>query len=101
MILLLQIIKTNGTVSSLLKTGLAYSQIARSISTLIEEGLCTHGNELLELTAEGRLKLSQLNEKYKRFGPSGWISPKLEHEISAIDKFDIFVPSKKAIKKIR
>ncbi|QWH98164.1 winged helix-turn-helix domain-containing protein [Bacillus mycoides] len=89
-ILLLQLIKTNGSVSSLLDLGLEYSQIATYINYLVENKLVTSNDAgKLELTKLGLEKLLKLT-KVKNHNL--WISPQNEFKIEKMNKFDIYLP---------
>ncbi|KXY46890.1 winged helix-turn-helix domain-containing protein [Bacillus sp. FSL M7-1020] len=89
-ILLLQLVKTNGSVSSLLDLGLEYSQIAIYINYLVEENLATSNNDgKLELTELGLEKLKKLT---KIENNNLWISPQNEFKIEKMNKFDIYLP---------
>ncbi|MEK0224379.1 winged helix-turn-helix domain-containing protein [Bacillus proteolyticus] len=89
-ILLLQLVKTNGSVSSLLDLGLEYSQIATYINFLAENDLVTSNDAgKLEITKLGLEKLKKLT---KIENHNLWISPQNEFKIEKRNKFDIYLP---------
>lgn len=92
LILLLQIIKTNGKVDSLLKKGLEYSQIAVYLRFAIDNKYANINNGMLSITDEGVDKLASLNASYGRFKQNSWISPLEEYKIEKMNKFDIYLP---------
>lgn len=93
-LLLLQLIKNNGSIESLINRGLEYSQIAKLISFIVDEGYASYESNDLHLLKSGVDKLLELNTKFKRTNSDSWISPQDEYKIEKKDKFDIYLPEK-------
>lgn len=94
-ILLLQIIKVNGSVESLMKIGYDYVQIADDIIKFRQENVIRGVGDDISLTEKGEKLLKSLNSKLNRKGLSKWISPKMDDKIETIGIFDIYLPPKK------
>lgn len=93
---ILDIIYYQLPVDSLLQHGLEYSQIARLLSKVIQEGLVEDSEQDgLHLTKEGVKQFSKLNRKVYSSIPNNWISPCEEHRVPRIGIFDIYLPNKK------
>lgn len=92
LVLLLQLIENKGSVDSLLKLDLQYSQIADMIAFLLEDKLITLDEEGMRITSDGSSKFAELNEKLGRKKIESWISPQLEYKMEKKDKFDIYLP---------
>ncbi|MCH5138169.1 hypothetical protein JMF89_13260 [Clostridiaceae bacterium UIB06] len=92
LILLLQIIKTNGKIDSLLNKGLQYSQIVTYLNYAIDNKYAILDNGNVGITDEGLSKLKNLNIKYDRYHQNSWISPLDEYRIEKANKFDIYLP---------
>jgi len=98
LILLLQIIKNNGKIDSLIKAGFEYSQVANFINSVKNDGFVEDKNGLLIVSPIGLKKLDELNKKFRRKNADGWISPQEEYRSIKLSKNEIYVPSKKKIK---
>ncbi|SFE87811.1 hypothetical protein [Spirosoma endophyticum] len=94
-ILLLQIIKVNGSVDSLVKIGYNYAQIAEAIVSLRQGNIIKGVENDIILTEEGNKLLKTLNKSANRTGISKWVSPKMDDKIEPIGIFDIYLPAKK------
>lgn len=93
--LLLQIIKVNGSVETIVKLGYNYSKIAESLNYLRQKVYIILDGDIIKLTAKGYKMLKLVNKKLGRRGISKWVSPKLDEKIPKMNKFDIYLPSKK------
>ena len=98
LILLLQIIRHNGRIDSLVRAGFEYSQIANFIDAAKAEGLIYDKDDILTLSQNGIERLEKLNEKFGRKNADGWISPQEEYRCKKIDINEIYIPSKKRLK---
>lgn len=94
LIVLLQIIKANGRIDSLLKKGLEYSQIVVYLQCAIDSKYAKIDNGILSITDEGLNKLASLNIRYNRYRQNSWISPLEQYRIEKLNKFDIYLPDK-------
>jgi hypothetical protein len=95
---ILHIIQYRLSIDSLVELGLAYSQIAKLLSEVIQEGLVSGtGEEGLELTEEGLIYLNKLNKELYPSNPRKWLLPSDENRVSKIDKFDVYLPKKKKV----
>jgi hypothetical protein len=91
---LLMIINNTGTVNSLIRSGIDYSQIANLIIVATQEGYIVPDNDgILRLTEIGNAKLDELDKKRHLE-----ILPEEDNRIEKIDKFDVYLPDKKRIK---
>ena len=92
LILLLQIIETNGNIKKLLHEGISYKAIAQLTSLAIENSYLTYANGKIILTDQGReflaIGLPNIRKKTKK----EWIQPDLNSKIRQIGKNDIFLP---------
>lgn len=96
-LLLLKLVKHNGNISSLIKSGYHYSQIIDFLGQLIEEGKLEKTESGIVITDPGDLEIEILNKKLQRKDSSVWIEPDIGHKISSIDKNEVFLPSKDEI----
>jgi hypothetical protein len=92
LLLLLQLIKHDGTISMLLKRGLEYSQIAHLILKVKEDKLIEERKGKLIVIDKGELKIDNLNRKYGRKGHEAWISPAVEYRVPKIDPSAVYLP---------
>jgi len=93
---ILSVIRYQMSIDSLLDVGLEYSQIARLISYVLDDGLVDDADESgLVLTSKGIEMLDSLKRELYPENSSGWILPSEESRIPKIDKYDIYLPRKK------
>jgi hypothetical protein len=92
-ILLLKIIKFNGSIIPLVSLGYEYSQIAQMIKAEILDGNAHRVNGKLTVTDKGNSQITSLNKELKRENSTLWIEPEIESKISRISTNDIFLPS--------
>jgi hypothetical protein len=93
---LLHIIHYRLSIDSLVEVGLEYSQIAKLLSNVLENGLVEDlGEKGLKLTADGVKLLENLNKELNPLHTNVWVLPSDENRIPKIDKFDIYLPRKK------
>lgn len=91
-VILLQIIKNNGNVDTLIKSGLEYSQIARRMNVLSEMNLISiNESDQLVLTKEGIDKVKNYSQKNSQ---NPWIFPLNEYQVEQINEFDVYLPKK-------
>ncbi|GEC88146.1 hypothetical protein [Brevibacillus brevis] len=100
MILILQLVKNNGSVDRLLNLGLEYSQIARCLSFIKEEGFAEGTESGLVLSEKGKAKLKELNKKFDRSKSAEWISPLDEFKLDKVGIYEIYLPSKSVVKEL-
>ncbi len=93
---MLHVVRHHLSVDELLNLGLEYYQIARLISELLQKEYVVDSDEGLSLTEMGLWKLEELNRQLNPGNTQNWILPSDENRISKIDKFDIYLPRKKA-----
>jgi len=101
LVLLLQLVKADGSVEALLKNGLEYSQIANLILQVKQDSYIAEKEGRLELTDLGLEKLKELSKKANRKNIDTWISPSYENRIDKSEKlnvFDIYIPNRKELK---
>lgn len=94
LILMLQLVKNNGSIESIVRRGYSYTQIANFIKQLIIDGWVINDNGLLKLSDEGNEKFNVINKKLNRNNSSSWISPQEEYKVDGITKFDVYLPRK-------
>lgn len=92
---ILQIVRYEGTIDSLINLGLEYSQIVSLISDATNQGYIRSNDGVLELTQLGLDKIDELNEKLYKISTTKWILPKDELRIEKIDKFEVYLPNPK------
>ena len=90
LILLLQVVRSEGSIDPLLAVGLEYPQIAQLLTQAKQEGYVLLSNSKLVLSAEGNQLLSE-SSKQKDIG-GGWIRPLEEYRVSRIEKGEIYLP---------
>lgn len=95
LLLLLQLIKTDGSLYPLVKRGLEYSQIAKAIRFLKKKGLVVDMKDGLQLTDKGQDKVIDLNKHFGKRGSDGWILSADEYRISKIAIEDIYLPKRR------
>lgn len=98
LILLLQLIKNNGSIDSLVNLGLEYSQIANLIMQVKEEGYIALKDGILTITNAGIEKLDLLNKKLNRKFSESWISPYEQYRIKQIAKSEVYIPNKRRLR---
>jgi hypothetical protein len=91
-LLLLKLIKSNGNVSPLIKSGYEYAQIIQLIDSLVEDGKIQRNSSKLDITENGLLEIEHLNRLLKRTNSSLWIEPAYANRISKLEKNDVFLP---------
>ena len=90
LILLLQIIRADGSLEPLVSKGLEYSQISRLVSQLKQEGLAMVSGDKLVLSEEGYQFLNN-SVKQKVIG-GGWIRALEEYRVNPTEKEEIYLP---------
>tara|TARA_B100000315_G_scaffold252855_1_gene290506 strand:- start:1375 stop:1677 length:303 start_codon:yes stop_codon:yes gene_type:complete len=88
---ILNSVKNNSNLTTLLRLGLVYSQISHCIIELSKEGYLITEEGVLKLTPKGLETLDRLNAK---FGPAKGILPDKYSRIKKIGKNKIYVPLK-------
>ena len=86
---ILKSVKNNSNLTTLLRSGLEYSQISHKIIKLSEDGYLITEEGILKLTPKGLDTLDRLNTKY---GPIKGILPDKYSRIKKIGKNKIYVP---------
>ena len=89
--ILLNLVKKDRDIDSLLMRGLTYSDIADIIDYAVEIGFIEFVDDRLLLTDDGFKKLNESSG----FGYKGWILPDDRSKIDNISKYDVFLPKKK------
>ena len=93
--LLLQIVKHNGSLESLVEQGLIYTQIVQLIEEAVENGyLCEEKSKLI-VTDKGDKVIQRIRKQLREDGLTQWISPKYEEKIDKLKKDDIYIPKKR------
>lgn len=91
---ILQIVRYDGTIDSLVNLGLEYSQIAALITKAVEQGYIVSNEGVLGITELGEKKIRELQEKLYQISSTAWIIPEDESRIDKIDNFDIYIPNR-------
>jgi predicted transcriptional regulator len=94
LILLLQIMKGNGNITSLINQGLTYSQIANYTDFVIEKEYISIIDNKFKITEKGEKRLKSLNTKLNRKNSNMWISPRYECKVEKMKLSDIYIPKK-------
>jgi len=90
----LLIVKGNGNITSLLKDGFKYSQIAEFVNHIITENFVERNEKnSLEISEKGLQKLEELNSKHKRNNSNKWIVPDYKSRIEKLKENDVFLPN--------
>lgn len=100
LLLLLQIIKGNGDVRSLLSVGYDYYQIAQLINHAKSEGYIVSKDGAMELSEAGDFFIQDINKKMGRYDAESWISPAYSKQIEKIKEEEIYIPKRKKIRKL-
>ena len=90
LILLLQVIHSEGNIDPLLNAGLEYVQIAQLLSQAKQNGYVFLSEDKLILSEQGTQILSE-SLRQKIVG-GGWIRPLDEYRITQMDKGDVYLP---------
>ena len=90
LILLLQVIRSEGSIDPLLSAGLEYVQIAQLLAQAKQDGYVLLSEDKLILSEEGKQVLS-ISAKQKIIG-GGWIRSLEEYRLSPMDKDEIYLP---------
>jgi hypothetical protein len=90
LILLLQVIRSEGSIDPLLTAGLEYVQIAQLLTQAKQDGYVFPLEDKLVLTEEGKEILSN-SSKQKIIG-GGWIRSLEEYRVAQMDKDEIYLP---------
>lgn len=90
---LLLSIKGNGSVTTFLKDGYKYSQIAKFVNYVVKEEFVGKNEKgTLVLSEKGNNKIKELNKKYSRVNSNQWIAPDDSSKISKLGENDIYLP---------
>ena len=89
---ILNSVKNNSNLTTLLRSGLEYSQISHKIIELSEDGYLITEEGILKLTPKGLDTLDRLNTK---FGHAKWIEPDGSSRIKKIGINHIYIPVKR------
>lgn len=93
-LILLLIVKKNGTINSVLAQGYTYSQVSRFIGTLEKIGYIIFENKALSITESGSARILSL-QKDLASTYSGWILPELKSKIDSIPVNSVYLPNTK------
>ena len=99
LLLLLQIIKGNGDISSLLSAGYDYFQVSQLINHAKSEGYVRSKKGIMELSESGVVFVDDLNKKMERYNAESWISPAYSEQIDKITEDEIYIPKRRKIRK--
>ncbi len=91
-ILVLQLINSNGNTSFLEALGYDFAQIAKFLGILRKKKYVDFIKGGLKLTSLGKQYLDELNTELNRKGVSRYISPLLQYKIEKSNKFEIYLP---------
>ncbi|MED3860853.1 winged helix-turn-helix domain-containing protein [Priestia megaterium] len=91
-LVILQLIKHDGNVQSIISQDVDFSMVYGYISHLKRNGLVTDIYGDLQLTDVGIQLINQLNTEFKRTHSEKWISPQYEYIIEKWDKFKVYLP---------
>lgn len=95
-LLLLQIVKTNGNVMTLVRNGMELSKLSRIISTLSMNGILCVGNDFVELTSKGEDYLKQIAKSLGKRGLYAYFGVEDYYRNSIkISTEDIYIPTKR------
>jgi predicted transcriptional regulator len=95
---ILVIVKGNGNITSLLKDGYKYGQIANFMNELVvQEYVEKKVDKGVVISEKGVEKLNQLNKKYKRDNSDRWITPDFKNIIEKIGDNDVYLPNQKEL----
>ena len=97
--LLLQLIYNNADVIHLRKHGVSYHNISDLISEAIRLALVEIKEERLEVTKEG-IKFLKDKEIFGIHSDAIWISALESSKIPKIDKMEVYIPTKKVVRKL-
>lgn len=90
--ILLSIIKTNGSVTRLIREGLDYKTIGEMTNQAISDGLVIYKDDIIFLSPEGEDLLGELDKKLKVLDKKKWIEPKNDSKIPTLGKDFVFLP---------
>jgi len=91
--LLLDVIKRNASIRSLVYKGLKYTDVAKYLNYVIENSYVTDEDGVIDLTELGRKILLVLEKRHKEINKDVWIEPESENRIPMWDNNTIFIPS--------
>ena len=92
MMQLLEAIKNNSNLYSLLNRGYKPSQISSLIKEAIEGNNCVYNEGSLRLTQTGEKRLARYYKQFRILGLKAWVRPRYEFKMTKAKKYDIVVP---------
>lgn len=93
-LILLLIVKRNGTINSVLSQGYTYSQVSRFIGMLENLNYIKFENKNLLITTFGEDRI-QLLQKVLAPSYGGWILPEIKSKIATIPINSVYLPNTK------
>ncbi len=91
---ILMIVKGNGNITSLIKDGYKYGQIAEFVNYIIvEKYVVRNDKQAIVLSEKGQEKLIELNKKYKRNSSNQWIAPDNKSRVGKLNENDVYLPN--------
>jgi len=90
--ILLSNVETNGTINSLIDSGLGFKEIADLTEEALKENFIIYSNGAVSLSEIGRQALNGLRKKMKSTDKDRWISKEEKSKITKITTDFIFLP---------
>ena len=97
LLILLRIIKYDGSLSPLVELGYEYVQIIQFLKQLETEGVIQKDKGVLTLTKLGNDKMEELIKKLGKKNAEMWIEPEIHSRVMKLDEEDVYLPSQNAL----
>lgn len=93
-VVFLRLVEANGQLSSLMKQGFSYGQIALMIQQQEQEGYIEIGEDTIILTEKGKQYLKEHMKTGEENKTRAWILPQMVYYHTPISSEDIVLPKK-------
>ena len=97
LLILLRIIKYDGSLDPLTGLGYEYVQIVQLLKDLEAKRFVKKENGVLTLTDLGNNKLEELIKKLGKKNAEMWIEPEIHSRVMKLDEDDVYLPSQNAL----
>lgn len=91
---LLRAIKYNSDVSSVIRLGIRYSQIALLMENAEKDGFIANEDSKIVITPRGNDFLGKYMSTNHMKGIERWLSPQNEYMVTHAEKYDIILPKR-------
>ncbi len=97
LLILLRIIKYDGSLAPLTGLGYEYVQILQLLKDLETKEFVKKENGVMTLTDLGNNKMEELIKKSGKKNAEMWIDPEIHSRVAKLDKDDVYLPNQNAL----